>query len=125
MHKVKRLSGLCALLTVAVLVISGCQAEPEVIEKEVTREVKVEVEKQVTVVVPEEVTRVVEKEVIVEVEAEPVAEIPFAAMWVGSGHADAGAAPRPGARAVERRRSQGTAERRAPRGRALHGRALG
>ena len=91
MQQVKRLSGLCALLIITLVVGSSCQAEPEVIEKEVTREVKVEVEKEVTVVVPKEVTRVVEQEVIVEVEAEPVAEIPFAAMWVGSGHADAGA----------------------------------
>jgi hypothetical protein len=82
---------LCFLLIVAVLIVAGCQAEPEVIEKEVTREVTVEVPKEVevTVEVEKEVTRVVEKEVIVEVEAEPVAEIPFAAMWVGSGHADA------------------------------------
>jgi hypothetical protein len=85
----KRLAALCTLLIVGVLIVAGCQPEPEVIEKEVTREVTVQVPKEVTVEVEKEVTRVVEKEVIVEVEAEPVAEIPFATMWVGSGHADA------------------------------------
>jgi hypothetical protein len=76
-----------------VLFVGACKAEPEVIEKEVTREVMVQVTKEVEVEVTKkvevEVTRVVEKEVTVEVEvvATPAAEVPFAALWVSSGHA--------------------------------------
>jgi hypothetical protein len=97
MQPIKRLVILTAAAIALVLIASACQPEPEVIEKEVTREVIVEVTKEVvqevTVEVPTEVTVVVEKEVTVEVEvevpAEPVAAIPFADLWVGSGHADA------------------------------------
>ena len=97
MQDAKRLIALCTLLVALALVASACQPEPEIVEKEVTREVKVEVTKEVQVEVTKEVqvqvTRVVEKEVTVEVEvevpAEPVAQVPFADMWVSSGHADA------------------------------------
>jgi hypothetical protein len=80
-----------AALAILSLFAGACRPEPEIIEKEVTREVMVEVTKEVIqeVEVQVEVTREVEKEVIVEVEAEPVAQIPFAEKWVASGHADA------------------------------------
>ena len=90
MSGIRRVSALLAVLTICIaVVISGCKAEPEIVEKEVTREVPVtrEVEVQVEVTKQVEVTRIVEQEVIVEVPAEPVAEIPFAALWVESGHA--------------------------------------
>jgi hypothetical protein len=95
MQSLKKLATLFALLTAIVLVIGACKAEPEIVEKEVTREVQVEVTREVEKEVEKEVqvTVVVEKEVIKEVEvpAEPVAEIPFAASWVASGHANADA----------------------------------
>ena len=95
MQNVKRLVALCAVMIIAMLVMTACGGEPEIVEKEVTREVPVEVVKEVQIEVTKEVevTRIVEKEVVKEVEvpAEPVAEVPFAAMWVASGHADAGA----------------------------------
>jgi hypothetical protein len=75
-------------LIAALVILGGCRSEPEIVEKEVTVEVPVEVPVTREVNVEIEVTRVVEQEVIVEVPAEPVAEIPFAELWVGSGHAD-------------------------------------
>jgi len=90
MRNFRRLAVLIATLAILALFIGACKPEPEIIEKEVTREVQVQVTKEVIqeVQVEVEVTREVEKEVIVEVAAEPVAEIPFAAKWVSSGHAD-------------------------------------
>ena len=92
MRTIGRLVALVAALVALGLVLGACQSEPEIVEKEVTREVMVEVTKEViqeaTVEVPVEVTRVVEQEVIVEVPAEPVAAIPFAEEWVSSSHAD-------------------------------------
>ncbi len=83
-------------LLIVVLIAGGCKAPaPQVVEKEVTKEVPVEVtrvvEKEVTRVmekeVPVEVTRVVEVEVTPE-EVAPAVEVPFEALWAGSGHAD-------------------------------------
>jgi hypothetical protein len=77
-------------LLAIVLAAGGCKAPtPEVIEKEVTREVPVEVTRVVEKEVPVEVTRVVEVEVAPAVEAAPAVEVPFEAVWAGSGHADA------------------------------------
>ena len=91
MRKERRLLVFIAALAVVSLFAGACKPEPEIIEKEVTREVMVEVTKEVIqeVEVQVQVTREVEKEVVVEVAAEPVADIPFAERWVASGHADA------------------------------------
>ena len=92
MRKAKGLVRLMALLLTAALILSACKAEPQVIEREVTREVVKEttreVVKEVTKQVTKEVTRVVPQEVTVVVPATPVAAIPFATTWVSSGHAD-------------------------------------
>jgi hypothetical protein len=90
MRNAKRLVVLFVALAALALIIGACKPEPEIIEKEVTREVVVEVAKDIVkeVEVQVEVTRVVEQEVVVEVAAEPVAKIPFAEQWVSSGHAD-------------------------------------
>jgi hypothetical protein len=73
-------------LAVALLIASSCTTPtPEVIEKEVTREVRVEVTREVQ----KEVTREVQVEITPEVPPGP--EVPFEAMWAGSGHADADA----------------------------------
>jgi hypothetical protein len=86
----RRLVVLFATLVALALIVGACKPEPEIVEKEVTREVMVEVTKEVVkaVEVEVEVTRISEKEVVVEVAPEPVAEIPFAEQWVSSGHAD-------------------------------------
>ena len=90
MRNTKRLVVLTVALVALALIVGACKPEPEIIEKEVTREVMVEVTKEVVkaVEVEVEVTRVKETKVEVEVAAEPVAEIPFAEKWVSSGHAD-------------------------------------
>jgi len=90
MRNSHRLIALVACIVGAALIVAGCKAEPQIIEKEVTRQVTIEVTREVQIEVTKqvEVTRVVEKEVTVEVPAEPVAEVPFAARWVASGHAD-------------------------------------
>ena len=90
--KTTRWALLVAGLLAVVLIAGGCKAPtPQVVEKEVTREVPVEVTRVVEKEVPVEVTRVVEVEVTPAVEAvpKPAVEVPFEAAWAGSGHADA------------------------------------
>jgi len=71
-----RRAGLAAIaVLVAILVFGACQtSEPEVIEREVIKEVIKEVPKEVEVVKEVEVEKVVEKEVVKEVEVEKVVE---------------------------------------------------
>ncbi|MFZ5917971.1 MAG: hypothetical protein ACOYZ7_13600 [Chloroflexota bacterium] len=76
------------LLAGASLLIGGCATPtPQVVEKEVTREVQVEVE--VTREVEKKVTQVVEVKVEVTPEAPPGPAVPFEDLWASSPHADA------------------------------------